>query len=74
MNDIEIQVRDDVLVVTRAGTAFKLIFRKHPESLGLLASDLVADDEVDAPLSVHEFLALAFTAAKREARQLGWIG
>lgn len=69
---IKIDLVGDEIVVTLPGTRFKIIYQRSSE-VGIVAkSDWMPDDQ-DAPITVHEFRAVAWKSANDMARELGWI-
>jgi hypothetical protein len=59
-----------ILVVLR-GTCFRAKYRK--QEAPWLATEEYGPDDPDAPISLSEFRSLAWEAANKTARQLGWI-
>ena len=67
--NIQVQVEDDEIVVTKHGTAFLLGYRKSTEEPRLV----LTRSRVSPAASISEFRAQAFQAAASKARELGWI-
>lgn len=71
MSDIDVEVLENGLRVTRPGTSYAVTFRRNPQWRMLEASELLT-----APnLSRQEasFAAEAWKAAYSEAKDLGWL-
>jgi hypothetical protein len=69
--DLKVDVRAPYIFVAMRGTCFRLTFCKQ-EAPWLQAHDYGPDDP-EAKISLSEFRALAWMAAKERARELGWI-
>lgn len=67
--NIQVQVEDDEIVITKPGTAFLLGYRKSAEEPRLV----LTCSRVSPVASISEFRAQAFQAAASKARELGWI-
>jgi hypothetical protein len=67
--NIQVQVEDDEIVITKPGTAFLLGCRKSAEEPRLV----LTRGRVSPAASISEFRAQAFQAAASKARELGWI-
>ena len=67
--NIQVQVEDDEIVITKPGTAFLLGYRKSAEEPCLV----LTCSRVSPVASISEFRAQAFQAAASKARELGWI-
>jgi hypothetical protein len=72
MTDLHIEVVDDEIIVTMPLTSYSVTYYKPANSPQLLAKRLPKNDRW-ADLTPGEFLALAWRAANRKARELGWI-
>jgi hypothetical protein len=69
---LSVEVREELIVVTRPGTSFSATYgleRDNPNILLLAAS---ADPKAK-PGEIYQFRADAFGTALRKARELGWI-
>ena len=71
---VTVTVAGDVLVVTMAGTDFRITYEKTDENR-LVASNFHARHPLDERrgVSFPRFLGLAWTAANDKARQIGWL-
>jgi hypothetical protein len=70
--DLQINVEDDEIVVTKPGTAFLLGYRKSVDAPRLvLTRSWMAS--TPASKAMNEFRGQAFQAAVTKARELGWI-
>jgi hypothetical protein len=68
---LKTEVEGERIVVTLPGTSFRAIYYKNPDAPGLLQSPIMSHDS-SAPISRSEFEALAWKAANKKARELGW--
>jgi hypothetical protein len=68
---LKAELEDEHIVVTLPGTRFRVAYRKHPDGFGLLQAPGMASDS-KAPITRHEFEAMAWAAANAKARELGW--
>ena len=64
---IQVEVKDEKLVVTMDDTSYRAIFYKSPDEPRLIQAASLAVDR-EAPMSHEDFEALAWTAAKAKAR------
>jgi hypothetical protein len=71
-SDIAIEVDGDRIVATLPGTSFSASYFRPPEGDALVQGPGTMDDSA-SPLSRDEFETLAWEAAERKARELGWI-
>jgi len=62
--DLNVQVKDDEIIVTQSGSDFVAIQRAEHEP------ELIAKGKLYGP---PEFLSKAWLAANERARELGWI-
>ena len=71
---ITVEVLDDEILVTMPGTSFSIVYEKTKDNQ-LIASSFSArkDQDETRKVSFPRFLALAWTAAKEKAKELGWI-
>ncbi len=62
------------IVVTLPGTRLEVTYRKSVGGPGLVAKSLSSwlPEDLDAPISRADFLALAWRLANDKARELGW--
>jgi hypothetical protein len=69
---LSVEIQGDLIIVTQRGTSFSATYGKakgEPNILLLAATEgRVAEQE-----AILQFRADALTAAKRKARELGWI-
>jgi hypothetical protein len=72
---LKIEASGNEIVVTLPGTSLEVTYRKCLEAPGLVAKSLSfwLSDDLDAPISRADFLALAWRVANDKARELGWI-
>jgi len=66
-------VADNHILVTLQGTSYAVTYFKRRGSPGLLAKDIVHQDDPRIPMTSAEFLAGAWKLANDKARNLGWI-
>lgn len=69
---LKVEVQGADILVALRGTCFRVKYRKR-EAPWLIAQEYGPDDP-DAPVTLSEFRALAWTAANDKARELGWLG
>ena len=68
MADLNIEIRWNRIIVTMPGTSFTATYRREGiDRIGLTGSDL------NAPISLRDFITRADEVANEPARQLGWI-
>jgi hypothetical protein len=69
---VAVEVRGDLIIVTKPGTTFSATYGKSKDepNVILLASTQGRDAERQA---LNQFRADAFIAATNKARELGWI-
>ena len=71
---ITVEVLDDEILVTMAGTGFNIVYERTKDNQ-LIASYFsgrkVQDEE--NKISFPRFLSLAWTAANEKTREIGWI-
>jgi len=72
---LRIEVLGSDIVVTLPGTTLEVTYQKCVEGPGLVAKSLSfwLSEDLDAPISRADFLALAWRVANDKARELGWI-
>ena len=63
--DLNIEVRDDLIIVTQPTTTFQAIYMKPKGEPWIKAAGV--------PTGTDEFRARAWGAANGKARELGWI-
>ena len=68
---IKAEVQGPDIFVAMRGTCFRMTYRKG-DAPWLVVRDYGPDDP-GAPATLSEFRALAWAAAKDQARELGWI-
>jgi hypothetical protein len=73
MSDLRVQVLDDDIVVTRPGTAYRVVYHKPAGSSQLLTKEFPERTNLRAPVKTAKFLAKACEVANVKARKLGWI-
>ena len=62
------------ILVTLPGTNYAVTYFKRDSSFGLLAKDIVQEDDHRLPhMTAAQFLAKAWKLANEKARELGWI-
>jgi hypothetical protein len=72
--ELSIEVKGKDLVVTLPGTNYRVTYFKRHGSFGLLAKDIVNEDDPRLPqMTAGRFLAKASKLANEKARELGWI-
>jgi hypothetical protein len=71
-DQVDVDVRDDCIIVTIRGSSFRTAFFKLQSGPGIYQSSLIHIDK-EWPLTRDEFEKLAWAAANEEARKLGWI-
>jgi len=71
--ELSIKVKGKELIVTLPATSYAVTYFKRDGSFGLLAKDMVNEDDPRLPLTAAQFLAKAWKIANESARELGWI-
>jgi hypothetical protein len=71
MSDIDVEVLEDALRVTRPGTSFALTFQRVARCRMLEAPELLYAPSISALEA--SFAAEAWKAAYSEAKALGWL-
>ena len=61
------------VIITLPGTNYSVTYFKPNGSFGLLAKDMVKEDDLRLPMTAGQFLAKAWKLANEKARELGWI-
>ena len=62
------------ILVTLPGTNYAVTYFKRDSSFGLLAKDIVQEDDHRLPhMTAAQFLAKAWKLANEKARERGWI-
>jgi hypothetical protein len=69
---VHVDVKGDRIIATLPGTAYSVAFYKQSDAPALRQSAGAMDDST-AALSRRAFETLAWEAADRKARELGWI-
>jgi hypothetical protein len=70
---LNIEVRDDDIIVTLPYTHYTVTYYKPANSPQLLAKRFPGKDDPRARLTHAEFLARAWKLANDKAREVGWI-
>ena len=70
---LSIKVKDKELIVTLPGTGYAVTYFKRPGSFGLLAKNIVNEDDPRLPLTAAQFLSKAWKLANEKAKELAWI-
>ena len=70
--DLQVDVEDDEIVVTKPGTRYLLAYRRSNDQPRLVMTRSWMGPTTTAP-GINEFRAQAFQAAVNKARELGWI-
>jgi hypothetical protein len=69
--DIFVEVGDDGSITVRLrGTSMKAVYTRSKSPWPMLAD---FTDDRDAPIKITQFRVLAWSAATKKARELGWI-
>jgi hypothetical protein len=71
-NNVSVEHRGDLIIVTQAGTQFTATYHKPPGQPDLMLSVATTDPHADLE-EIYQFRADAFAAALLKARELGWI-
>jgi hypothetical protein len=71
-SDLQVDVEDDEIVVTKPGARYLLAYRKSMDQPRLVMTRSWMGPTITAP-GISEFRAKAFQAAVQKARELGWI-
>ena len=71
-NQVNVDFKDDCLIVTIPGSSFRTAFFKSQTEPKLVQSSLI-DLDKKSPLSRDQFEKLAWEAASAKAQELGWI-
>ena len=69
---LKVELVGEEIIVSLPDTNFTVGYRKSSDWPWLVATSDIRDDQ-DAPISLNEFVALAWTAVNDKARELGWI-
>jgi len=71
---ITVEVLDDEILVTMPGTSFSIVYEKTKDNQLIASSFSGRNNQDEKPkVSFPRFLALAWTAANEQAKELGWI-
>ena len=70
-SDLHVEVHSGEIIITLPGTKFMVTYYKS-DGPQLVAKSNWTDD-ADASVTLGEFRARAWTAARDKARELGWI-
>ena len=68
----KLEVRDDTILATFAGTSFSVVYRKPTEGFVLKPTGF-SKDVGATPGQIGAFLSIASQLATEKARTLGWI-
>ena len=72
--ELSVRVKSKELILTLPGTSYAVTYFKRDGSFGLLAKDIVNEDDPRLPPGTAvQFLAKALKLANEKARELGWI-
>jgi hypothetical protein len=71
--DLRVEVVDDEIVVTLAGSSYSVTYYKSNTSQRLIAKRMSDKEDARSPMTLYGFLAAAWCAANDNARELGWI-
>jgi hypothetical protein len=71
--ELSIKVQGRELTVTLPGSKYSVTYFKRHGQFGLLAKEIVNEDDPRLPLTAGQFLAKAWKLANEKARELGWI-
>jgi hypothetical protein len=66
---LQVEVRDDEIIVTQSGSKFRAIYHSVHHKPGEQPQLIVKG----TPRGNYDFLAQAWQAANNKARELGWI-
>lgn len=70
---LKIEHSEDEITVFMPGTKFAVAYQKSADAPGLIAKAFWARNDLDGPIALNEFLALACKAANDRAREFGWV-
>jgi hypothetical protein len=70
---LQVDVRGGDIIVTMAGTTFKMIFQRFPIAPQLMANWYAPRGEAGGDAKRAHFLAAAWKLATAKARELRWI-
>ena len=70
---LQIDVRDDEIIVTLPATSYTVTYYKPARSPQLLGRNFPKKDDSRVPMTQAEFLTQAWKLANDKARELGWI-
>jgi len=65
MPALQVEVRDDEIIVTQSGSKSRVVYHKPDDQPQLIAKG--------TPHGNYDFLAQAWVVANAKARELGWI-
>jgi len=68
-----IKVTGKDLIITLPGTNYSVTYFKPNGWCGLLAKEMVREDDLRLPMIAGQFLAKDWKLADEKARELGWI-
>jgi hypothetical protein len=70
---LDLRVSGNDITIALLGTRYSVTYFKRRGSPGLLAKDILHEDDPRIPMTSAEFLAKAWKVANDKARELGWI-
>ena len=70
--DLHIELLHNAITVTMPGTSYLVTYYKPKDSPILLAKHQSTTSDVQATVTLSEFLGAAWWAASDKARELGW--
>ena len=70
---LQVQVRDQDIIVTMPDTSFRVVYRKPNRGPQLVARLDYFQHDQKGPITRAQFLARAWKLANDKARELGWI-
>ena len=71
--DLQVEARDQDIVVTMPGTSLRVVYRKPHRGSQLVARLDYFQDQQKGPVKRAELIAKALKLANTKARELGWI-
>jgi hypothetical protein len=71
--DLQVNLRDDEIIVTLPGTNYAVKYCKPTKSPELYGKNFPEQVDRRSPISQAEFVAKAWSLANDKARELGWI-
>jgi hypothetical protein len=71
--ELSVDVVGNEILVALRGTSYSVVYFKRRGSSGLLARDIVNENDPRIAMTAAEFLAKAWKLANDKARELSWI-